>query len=72
MCDRVLVDLRSGSGHLNEELAMIAASPAALQVKALYLVDYDRLMHDPKEYERFAGRLCNSVQEAVKRLRRER
>jgi hypothetical protein len=72
MCDRVLVDLRTGSGHLNEELAMIAASPAALQAKALYLVDHDRLMHDPKVYERFAGRLCNSVQEAVRRLRRKR
>lgn len=72
ICNRVLVDLRTGSGHLDEELRMIAASSAAVQAKVLYLVDQNRLMHNPEEYERFAGKLCSSLPEAVRRLRRQR
>ncbi len=70
LCEHTLVDLRAQSQHLERELLMISGSPIDIREKVLYLVTKAQLEDRPEAYRRYAGRLCLSPDEAIRRLRR--
>ena len=72
ICEQVLVDLRNSSESLEVELNLIAASSDEIRGKVFYLVAQDQLDENPEAYRIYAGRLCRSLDEALRRLKRRR